>query len=113
MKFKKVKLNEAIIGILEVANVSFSRFYPKEKIYSWLGAVLPEYRRKGVATKLMKILFIQAKKGGYKIVEVKTHKGHPEMISLLRKEGFKKTKVEKNHWGIGKDAIFYEKNLKV
>jgi ribosomal protein S18 acetylase RimI-like enzyme len=95
--------------------VGFKIWYedsPK-KIYSWLGAVHPDYRRKGISTKLMKIQFNQAKKLGYQIVEVKTHKGHSEMISLLNKEGFKETKRDSNHWkeSLNKEAIYFEKGI--
>ena len=81
------------------------------KIYSWLGAVHPNYRRKSIATKLMKIQFDLSKNLGYKIVEVKTHKGHPEMLNLLKKEGFKETKRDPDHWGNGKEAIFFEREV--
>ena len=145
MDFRKVKLENVIDGILEVAKLSFNKFYSKEKIYdrlkdkkywiyvaedkgkiigfkiwyedpsikiySWLGAVHPNYRRKGIATKLIRIQFDMAKKMGYEIVQVKTHDGHPEMISLLSKEGFAQTKIDQDHWGIGKDALFYEKRV--
>ena len=81
------------------------------KIYSWLGAVHPNYRREGMATKLMKIQFKVAKDLGYKVVEIKTHIGHPEMLKMLEKEGFIENKRDPNHWGNGKEAIFFEKNL--
>lgn len=143
MKFKEIKLNNAIEEILEVSKVSFEEPYSKEKIlkrlkdkkywiyvaenkgkiigfkiwyedspkkiYSWLGAVSPDYRRKGIATKLMKIQLNQAKGLGYQLIEVKTHKGHPEMLSFLKKEGFKETKRDPHHWGHNKEAIFFEK----
>jgi ribosomal protein S18 acetylase RimI-like enzyme len=82
-----------------------------KQIYSWLGAVMPEYRRKGIAKKLMGIQLEVSKLSGYKLIKVKTHKGHPEMMKFLNKEGFKEVKREPNHWGQGKEAIFYEKKI--
>jgi len=81
------------------------------KIYSWLGAVHPDYRKRGIATKLMKIQFKIAKELGYDVIEIKTHIGHPEMLKMLEKEKFKEIKREPNHWGNGKEAIFFEKDL--
>ena len=142
MEFKQVEIDEGIEGILEIAKLSFEKFYPKEKIYnqlkdkkywifvaiekgkiigfkiwyeekshiySWLGAVHPDYRRKGVATELMKIQFRISKENGYKQIIVKTHIGHPEMIEFLEKEGFTKFKTDKNHWNNGRDALFFKK----
>lgn len=93
--------------------VGFKIWYEESprKIYSWLGGVHPNYRRQKIATKLLQIQFEVAKKEGYKVVELKTHEGHPEMIAFVEKEGFKKTKVKKDYWGQGKDAIFYEKKV--
>lgn len=93
--------------------VGFKIWYEEnpEKIYSWLGAVHPDYRKRGIATKLMEIQLKSAKKLGYKIIEVKTHKGHPEMLNFLKKEGFIETKRDKNHWGDEREAIFFEKKI--
>lgn len=81
------------------------------EIYSWLGGVLPGYRRRGIASRLMDIQFDLSREGGYFKIRLKTHDGHPEMISLCRKRGFTLTGIEKDHWGPGRDAIFFEFDL--
>ena len=56
--------------------------------------------------------FDLAKSLGFSKVKLKTHEGHPEMINLCRKLGFRETGRDPNHWGRGLDAIFFEYSLK-
>lgn len=93
--------------------VGFKIFYEDgDNIYDWLDGVHPDCRRKGIASKLMEKLFSFANERKYKKVTLKTHKGHPEMIEFLRVLGFHRTHIEKDYWGKGLDAIFYEYDLK-
>ncbi len=86
--------------------------YPQEDIfYCWLMAVHPEHRRKGIGKDFMNLCIERAKELGKEKVSAKTHAGHPAMISLLKKLGFKETKREKRHWGDDREAIFYEKSI--
>ena len=95
--------------------VGFKIFYEDEdgQLYSWLGAVKPAYRRRGIASKLMNLMIGFAVSNGYSKIKLKTHEGHPEMIALCKKFGFVEVKREPNHWEgrINKEAIFFELSL--
>jgi len=82
------------------------------EIYSWLGAVLPKYRRQGIANALMEKQIELARQDNYNSITLKTHKGHPEMIALCDKFGFFEQKRETNHFGKGLDAIFLTYKIK-
>ena len=95
----------------------FNLFYEDSggEIYEWFTAVHPDYRNKGIATILMNIQFEIARSNGYSKIKLKTHNGHPEMISLCNKLGFVETKIEPNHWKnrmSNTEAIFFEYDLK-
>ncbi len=83
------------------------------QIYSWLGAIHPDYRENGIASHLIDIQFELSKRLGYSKITLKTHEGHPEMIALCNKKGFVETKREPHHWKetIDREAIFFEYNL--
>ena len=81
------------------------------QIYSWLGGVHPDYRRRGIASRLMEIQFDMARRQGYSKVKLKTHKGHPEMIALCKKRGFEFKGIHNDHWRNELDAIYFEFEL--
>ncbi len=95
--------------------VGFKIFYEDDdgQIYDWLDGVKPQYRRKGIASNLMKMEIDFAKQNGYSKVKLKTHEGHPEMIALCRKLGFIEVGREPHHWkdSIDREAIFFELSL--
>ncbi len=57
--------------------------------YSWLGGVLPNFRRRGIASKLMLAQHDWCKKNGYSYVETRTRTNNPEMMILNLKARFK------------------------
>jgi len=75
-----------------------------------LGAVKPEYRRKGIASTLMNRAINFARKNNYQKTKSKTHEGHSEMIALCKKFGFIEVKREAYHWKnrLNREAIFFE-----
>ncbi|MFH1326745.1 MAG: GNAT family N-acetyltransferase [archaeon] len=95
--------------------VGFKIFYEDNdrELYSWLSAVKPKHRRKGIASTLMNLEINFAKENNYSKIKLKTHKGHPEMISLCKKFRFIEVGREPHHWkdNIDKEAIFFELNL--
>jgi|SRR3989344_1990986 len=95
--------------------VGFKIFYEDgdRQIYDWLDGVSPSYRRKGIASRLMNMGRDFAKNQGYAKIKLKTHEGHPEMISLCKKFGFVEVKREQHHWkdSIDREAIFLELSL--
>jgi predicted GNAT superfamily acetyltransferase len=60
----------------------------KQNFYSWMGGVLPKYRQKGVAEKLMVHQKQWANKIGYQRILIKTLSKHIAMIKFLHKHGF-------------------------
>lgn len=67
----------------------------KDNFYSWLGGVLPEYRRDGVAQALLEAQETWAKKEGYKSISVKTRNSFPAMLMMLVKNGYQVIELEK------------------
>lgn len=51
--------------------------------YSWLGAVLPEYRQQGVATTLRVKQEQWARENGYNAIKVKSMNRFPAMLQML------------------------------
>ena len=72
-----------------------------------MGGVIPEFRRKGVLTKLMKYIKNWAKEKGYNKLTVKTWDKRRKILFYLIKHGFHFTKVEQ-HKDINKNKIFLE-----
>jgi len=56
--------------------------------YSWMGAVLPEYRRHGIAESLADYQEDWACKRHYKIIQMKTREKHKAMIAFSLRRGF-------------------------
>ena len=59
-----------------------------KRLYSWLGGVLPEYRRRGVGQALMDFQHAWAKERGYLNVETGTIKNNVPMMMLNLRCGF-------------------------
>lgn len=60
----------------------------KDKFYSWLGGVDINYRKSGIATKLMENQHLYLKANGYSIVQTKTMNKWRSMLVLNIKSGF-------------------------
>ncbi|MBF0315849.1 MAG: GNAT family N-acetyltransferase [Oligoflexia bacterium] len=56
--------------------------------YSWIGGVIPKYRRKGFAKKLMKIQHEIVSNEGYSIIRTSTENKFKHMLILNLKSGF-------------------------
>lgn len=56
--------------------------------YSWLGGVLPDHRKKGIALELLLAQESWVRKEGYRQLEVKSKNRFPGMLSLLIKQGY-------------------------
>jgi len=64
--------------------------------YSWMGGVLPNYRRKGIANNLADHQETWAKKNGYISIKMQTREKHKAMLALAINRGFKITnRIEK------------------
>ncbi len=76
-------VNNEIAGF----KVGYDRFQD-DSFYSWMGGVLPEYRKQGVAEKLADHQEKWAKELGYKAIKLKTRKKNKAMIAFSLKRGF-------------------------
>tara|TARA_B100001167_G_scaffold144879_1_gene93064 strand:- start:244 stop:684 length:441 start_codon:yes stop_codon:yes gene_type:complete len=64
--------------------------------YSWMGGVLPNYRRKGIANNLADRQETWAKKNSYISIKMQTREKHKAMIALALNRGFQITnKIKK------------------
>ena len=71
--------------------VGFKIGYNRNKdgtFYSWMGGVIPNFRRNGVAHHLAVFQESWAKNIGYSHIRLKTRKKYESMIKLLLKRGF-------------------------
>ena len=62
--------------------------YSDGSFYSWMGGVLPYYRRKGIANNLADHQEIWAKKNGYNSIRIQTREKHIAMLALAINRGF-------------------------
>ena len=70
--------------------------YSDGSFYSWMGGVLPNYRRKGIANNLADHQDTWAKKNGYNSIRMQTREKHKAMLALAINRGFQITnRIEK------------------
>jgi len=82
----------------------------KTVFYSWLGGVIPAYRKQGVATKLREQQESWALNAGYLELSVKSMNRYPAMLQLLIASGYQISAYQDN----GSSAmakICFTKNL--
>ena len=75
----------------------FKAGYPSGEMgsfYSWMGGVLPDYRRKGIAQRLAKEQEQWAKDKGHSHIWFKTRNSNRAMIIFALKNGFSITEVQ-------------------
>lgn len=69
--------------------VGFKVGYERDgSFYSWMGGVLPTYRRRGIATQLARHQENWARKQGYPTVTFKTRNQHKNMLLFALRRGF-------------------------
>jgi predicted GNAT superfamily acetyltransferase len=83
--------------------------YDQTTFYSWVGGVLPEFRKQGVAQKLMQLQHASAKEKGYQKVRTKSMNRFKPMMILNLKHGFDIVQVYTND--SQQTKIVFEKNL--
>jgi ribosomal protein S18 acetylase RimI-like enzyme len=58
------------------------------EFYSWLGGVIPSYRKQGIATKLREAQEALAVENNYQVLSVKSMNRYPAMLQLLISSGY-------------------------
>jgi GNAT superfamily N-acetyltransferase len=79
-------------GRLVGFKVGYESEFP-DVFYSWMGGVLPEFRKRGIASQLADFQEKWVKEKGFKSVFFKTRNRFPAMICLGLKRGFKIQKM--------------------
>jgi len=97
---------------IEGQAVGFKVGYELEKgvFYSWVGAVLPDFRRRGVAKALADEMEVRLIKQSYHTLRMKTHNRFRNMLLFAIGNGFDITKVEEKE-SIEQYRIWLEKKL--
>ncbi|HLF54303.1 MAG TPA: GNAT family N-acetyltransferase [Candidatus Nanoarchaeia archaeon] len=106
---------DSVIEVVYVDDrpVAFKIGYDRDKdgsFYSWMGGVLPEFRRQGHAQLLASSQERYAIWKGYTSIKLKTRRRHTAMQALAQKNGFTVTSEEAT--GSPDDNLFFEKKLK-
>ena len=92
--------------------LGFVIWYPENnKSYCWLLAVDESFHRKGIGKELLKFYETESKKFGFASLLVKTDEARKPIAKLLKKLKYKAVKKDKNHWGDGRTAVFFEKKI--
>jgi predicted GNAT superfamily acetyltransferase len=81
----------------------------ENRFYSWLGGVKSDYRKKGIASTLMKMQHHYLKTHGYHVVQTKTMNKWRNMLVLNIQSGFNVIGTYTDEKGLHK--IILEKNL--
>jgi len=69
--------------------VAFKVGYARDNyFYSWMGAVLPAYRRRGIADRLAQVQQQWARQQGYSRIRFKTRNMHKGMLIFALNKGF-------------------------
>ena len=92
-EYKKRCAAESLVLIAKIDNqpVGFKIGYDRFKngsFYSWMGGVLPKFRRMGVAYSLANFQEKWAAENGFNSIILKTRKKHDEMIAFSLNRGF-------------------------
>ena len=92
-EYKKRCAGKYLALIAEIDNqpVGFKIGYDRFKngsFYSWMGGVLPKFRRMGVASSLANFQEKWANKNGFSSIILKTRQKHDEMIAFSLNRGF-------------------------
>ena len=73
-------------------------------------AVHPNYRRRGVADKLLVEIFEVLSKKGVNIIFLEVRRSNESAVKLYQKKGFKKISERKNYYG-DEDALIFVKQM--
>jgi predicted GNAT superfamily acetyltransferase len=83
--------------------------YNSGTFYSWVGGVLPQYRRNGIAKKLAELQEQKVKVQGYQAIRTKSMNRFKSMMILNLKNGFDIKSVYTNE--VDQTKVVFEKTL--
>lgn len=101
-----------LMAIAEGSTVGCKVGYALDKdcFYSWMGGVLPDWRRHGVAQLLAEQQEAWARNQGYSVVRFKTRNHCRAMLQFALRRGFNITGVEPRA-SVSENRIWLEKSL--
>jgi len=104
--FYVAEKNNQIIGYVIIKTM-----FPKNaKLISI--AVHPDHQSQGIGTKLIKKAINKTKDLGARKINLEVRKTNKKAIKFYRKLGFKKTKIKKNYYRDGENAVYMKKTNK-
>lgn len=100
-----------LVAKLEGALVGYKVGYQltEETFYSWLGGVIPEQRKHGVATLLLNYQEKWVLNSGYKQIKVKSMNRFPGMLNLLISNGYEIVDIEESVCGSEGKIVFLKR----
>lgn len=100
-----------LVAKLEGALVGYKVGYQltEETFYSWLGGVVPEHRKHGVATLLFNYQEKWVLNSGYKQIKVKSMNRFPGMLNLLISNGYEIVGIEESVCGSEGKIVFLKR----
>lgn len=92
------KANLILVAYVQEQPVGYKIGYEISGIefYSWLGGVVPLYRKQGIATKLREKQESWAAESGFDAISVKSMNQYPAMLQLLIASGYQISGYEDN-----------------
>lgn len=81
---------------------------PNNEFYSWLGAVIPEYRGKGTAKQLLVMQETWCKAQGYSAIRVKSRNLFKNMLLMLISRDYQIVKCEQINGSLDCKIHFYK-----
>lgn len=107
---------DGVVGLILVAKyegelVGYKVGYQltEDTFYSWLGGVIPEYRKHGIATLLLNDQEKWVRNSGYKEIKVKSMNRFPSMLKLLILNGYEIVSVDKGVCGSEGKIVFLKR----
>ena len=111
---ERISSKEDIVSIIAYINQVPVGFkigyrYNENTFYSWVGGVLPKYRKQGIAKRLAETQEIVVKEKGYTKLRTKSMNRFKPMLILNLKNGFDIVQVYTNEKG--QQKIVFEKKV--
>ena len=104
---------DGIVGLILIAKlgkvlVGYKVGYQltEDIFYSWLGGVIPEHRRYGIAKLLLNYQEEWVRDSGYKKIKVKSMNRFPYMLNLLISQGYEIVGVEDGVCSLDRKILF-------
>lgn len=104
--FLNAKIQSEIVGFI-AGLIQYP--YPISRIYTL--EVKPEFRRKGIASKLLQTLENEFKKRGATVSTLEVEIINTAALNLYQKFGYKKIRVLKDYYGKNRNGLEMTKNL--